>query len=194
MSTGECLSVLWHVSYDHAGVPQLVPLIVESKNIHTAPGVSLTSEQEEIVGSVLDLFAGRPSLPKLALWREDATFSDPVTVATGRAKYSAHWYALERFFREIEQVQHMVVDAGDPILIELTTRYVAKRIGKEQTIDSTVAIYTDASGKIVKVEDRWNSKSPESSAVDGWYRRLVAEIAPRVVDVPKIQEESYDGK
>ena len=46
-------------------------LKIETTNIQTAPGVQLTSEQQTIVGSVLDLFAGRPSLAKLALWTDD---------------------------------------------------------------------------------------------------------------------------
>jgi hypothetical protein len=148
------------------GVPQLPPLNIEAKNIQTAPGVSLTEQQRTIVGSVLDLFAGRPSLRKLALWRDDATFTDPITIATGRDKYSAQWYGLQKAFREIEIERHTVTSAANPILMELRNRYVIRGIGKEQTIDSVVAIYTDASGKIQKVEDRWNGKLPEASVLN----------------------------
>merc|ERR1711964_42621 len=38
-------------------------LKIETKNVQTAPGVTLSEQQNTIVGSVLDLFAGRPSLP-----------------------------------------------------------------------------------------------------------------------------------
>jgi len=55
-----------------------------------------------------------------------------------------------------------VKDAGNPILLDLKTRYVVKGIGKEQTIQSLVAIHTDEQGKISKVEDKWDGKLPES--------------------------------
>lgn len=35
-------------------------LNIENTNIKTAPGVSLEGDQKTLVGSVLDLFAGRP--------------------------------------------------------------------------------------------------------------------------------------
>jgi len=50
------------------------------------------------VGSVLDLFAGRPSLPKLRLWADDATFEDNITVSKGRKQYEAQWVRAVRPF------------------------------------------------------------------------------------------------
>ena len=138
-------------------------LNIETKDVKTAPGVKLSEEQNKIVGSVLDLFAGRPSLPKLRLWRDDATFTDPITIAEGRDKYSAQWYGLQSAFSEIERLNHQVKDAGNPILMDLRTRYVIKGLGKEQLIQSEVAIHLDAEGKIAKVEDKWDGKLPDSS-------------------------------
>lgn len=131
--------------------------------MQTSPGVSLTQQQQTIVGSVLDLFAGRPSLPKLALWRDDATFTDPLTIAQGRDRFAAQWYGLQQAFSEIERQHHSVTDAGNPILMDLKTRYKIKGIGKEQTIQSIVAIHLDEQGKIAKVEDRWDGKLPDSA-------------------------------
>lgn len=138
-------------------------LNIETKDIQTAPGVKLSEQQNTLVGSVLDLFAGRPSLKKLALWRDDATFTDPITIAQGRDKYAAQWYGLQSAFSEIERLHYQVKDAGNPILMDLKTRYVVKGIGKEQTIESVVAIHTDDQGKISKVEDKWNGKLPEGA-------------------------------
>jgi hypothetical protein len=138
-------------------------LNIENTNISTAPGVSLSSQQQTIVGSILDLFAGRPSLQKLALWRDDATFEDPLTVAQGREKYQAQWYGLQSAFSEIERQYHSVKDAGNPLLVDLKTRYVIKGIGKEQIVSSVVAIHLDGEGKIQKVEDKWDGKLPEGS-------------------------------
>lgn len=66
-------------------------LKLESTDIKTAPGVELSSDQRTIVSSVLDLFAGRPSLAKLQLWKDDAVFADPITIAEGRKQYEPQW-------------------------------------------------------------------------------------------------------
>lgn len=68
-------------------------LKIENTNINTGPGVTLSEQQRTIVGSVLDLFAGRPSLAKLALWKDDAVFRDPIATANGRKEFAPQWYA-----------------------------------------------------------------------------------------------------
>lgn len=69
-------------------------LKIENTNIKTADGVDLSSQQKTLVGSVLDLFAGRPSLTKLDLWKDDAVFRDPIATATGRKEFAPQWYVL----------------------------------------------------------------------------------------------------
>jgi hypothetical protein len=145
------------------GIPDQSSLKIENTNVETAPGVSLSSQQQTIVGSILDLFAGRPSLQKLALWRDDATFEDPITIAQGREKYQAQWYGLQSAFSEIERQHHSVKDAGNPILMDLKTRYVIKGINKEQIVSSVVAIHLDGEGKIQKVQDKWDGKLPDGA-------------------------------
>ena len=66
-------------------------LKIESTDVKTAPGVELSQEQRTLVGSVLDLFAGRPSLAKLQLWHDDAIFTDPINHAKGRKEFEAQW-------------------------------------------------------------------------------------------------------
>lgn len=170
------------------GIPSTTGLNIETKDIQTAPGVSLSTDQKTVVGSVLDLFAGRPSLQKLALWRDDATFTDPLTIAEGRDRFAAQWYGLQQAFSEIERLHHSVKDAGNPILLDLKTRYVIKGIGKEQTIQSLVAIHTDGEGRISKVEDKWDGKLPEGSIANA-FRHLNAVTVPKFVNVPKNEEE-----
>lgn len=136
-------------------------LKIESQNVKTAPGVELSSHQKTIVGSVLDLFAGRPSLAKLGLWKDEATFADPITIAEGRAKYEAQWYGLQSAFSEIERLSHEVKDAGNPIRMDMETRYVVKGLGKEQIIKSEIEIWMEGD-KISKVADKWDGKLPDS--------------------------------
>ena len=110
------------------------------------------------------LFAGRPSLKKLKLWAEDAIFSDPITIARGRAQFEPQWYGLQTAFSAIERLSHTVTSSGNPISLDLQNKYTVKGIGKVQVVSSKVDIYVDSkSGLIEKVEDKWNGKLPESS-------------------------------
>jgi hypothetical protein len=134
---------------------------LETKHITTAPGVNLSEHQQTIARSILDLFAGRPSLPKLALWRDDATFTNPLTSATGRKNYSAQWYGLQKAFSEIDCINHQVRDAGNPILIDSRIKYTLRGLGTQQLLQSEVAVHLDEEGKISKVEDRWDGELSE---------------------------------
>jgi hypothetical protein len=149
-------------------------LDIETKHVTTAPGIKLSEHQETIVGSILDLFAGRPSLAKLALWRDDATYSGPLTIATGREKYSAQWYGLRQAFSEIDRLNHQVKDAGNPMLMDMRINYVVRGIDTKQMVQSVVAIYLDDEGKISKVEDRWDGKSSEGSISEVSSRRVLS--------------------
>ncbi|KAL8827809.1 MAG: hypothetical protein Q9191_002966 [Dirinaria sp. TL-2023a] len=136
-----------------------------------------------------DLFAGRPSLKKLSLWDDEGVFEDPLTIATGRKQYEPQWYGLQTAFKEIERLGHEVTDAGNPIGLDLKTRYVVKGIGKEQVISSKVQIYYDkATGKITKVQDKWDGSLPDSSFTNV-FRQLNSVSVPKMVGVPKNDEE-----
>ncbi|KAF2130654.1 hypothetical protein P153DRAFT_375357 [Dothidotthia symphoricarpi CBS 119687] len=166
-------------------------LIPEKAHIQTAPGVTLSDSQHTIVSSILDLFAGSPSLPKLALWRDDATFADNLTVAEGRERYSAQWYGLKQVFSEIDQLSYQVRDAGNPIVMDLRTRYIVKGINKEMTVQSVVNVHLDGEGKISKVEDKWDGELPEGSVANA-FRRLRGVAAPKMVSVPKDDAEDAE--
>jgi hypothetical protein len=181
-------------------------LKIENTNIQTAPSVELSSSQKTLVGCVLDLFAGRPSLAKLQLWKDDAVFEDPITVARGREQYEPQWYGLQTAFSEIERLSHEVTSAGNPIEMDLKTRYVIKGINKEQTIQSKVNIFIE-DDRITKVQDKWDGKLPEGGIQNvslnlgmmygSWltilipqaFRRLNAVSVPKMVGVPKNAEE-----
>ncbi|KAK3054098.1 hypothetical protein LTR09_004876 [Extremus antarcticus] len=162
-------------------------LKIENTNISTRSTAELSSHQKTIVGSILDLFAGRPSLSKLQLWSDGAVFEDPITVAKGRKQYEPQWYGLQSAFSEIERLHHEVTSNGNPIEMDLKTRYVVKGIGKEQVIDSKIKVWTEGE-KIVRVEDKWDGKLPESGIQDA-FRRLNANSVPLMVSVPKNAEE-----
>ncbi|TVY82658.1 hypothetical protein LSUE1_G004510 [Lachnellula suecica] len=176
------------------GGPSAADLDIQSTDVKTAAGVNLSSQQKVLVGSVLDLFKGQPSLKKLQLWTDEATFSDPITKAEGRKQYQAQWYGLQSAFSSIEQLHHSVTSAGNPIMLDLKSKYTVKGIGKEQTIESVVKIFTDSEGsKIVGVEDRWNGDIPEGAFAKA-FRNLNSVAVPAFVGVPKTEKEDAEKR
>ena len=144
--------------------PDFAKYGIETTSIPTAPGVSLDASQKVILGSILDLFAGRPSKRKLTLWSDDASFHDPLTNAEGRKQFEAQWYGLKVAFSEIERLHAEVRSAGDPLEMDLKTRYKVKGLGTEQTIDSRITVSTTGQGegmRIKQVMDKWDGEIQE---------------------------------
>ena len=109
----------------------------------------------------------------MKLWQDNAVFEDPITKAEGRKQYEPQWYGLQAVFSEIERLSHQVTSAGNPIELDLSTRYVVKGIKKEQTINSKVQIHYDkATGTITSVQDKWDGNLPDSSFKDVSFARL----------------------
>ncbi|KAJ4420393.1 hypothetical protein N0V82_004382 [Gnomoniopsis sp. IMI 355080] len=176
-----------------AGSHSFSSLDIKNTSIQTAPGVELTEQQKVTIGSVLDLFEGHPTLAKFSLWSQNATFTDNITVAQGYPKYTAQFYGLPALFKPIQLQHHRVTNAGNPIELEMSNKYVVKGIKKEQIMNSVVRIHVGQDGKIEKVEDRWNGKLPEGAISDA-FRKLNAVTVPAFVKVPKNEEEDNKMK
>lgn len=57
--------------------------------------------------------------------------------------------------------------------MDLKTRYVPKVVSKEQTITSKINIFYDkATGKITKVEDKWDGQLPDSTFKNVSFRAV----------------------
>ncbi|UPK90989.1 hypothetical protein LCI18_001924 [Fusarium solani-melongenae] len=148
-------------STDQPSAPTFKSIGITNTDIHKAAGVQLTPHQEVIIGSVLDLFEGRPSLRHLSLWTPTATFHDPITNAVGFDKFAAQWYGLVALFSPIIIQSHEVTSSGDPISLRLSNKYVLKGLGTEKVMDSVVDIHVGPDGRISRVEDKWNDKLPQ---------------------------------
>ncbi|TDZ27717.1 hypothetical protein C8035_v009476 [Colletotrichum spinosum] len=168
--------------------PSFESIGVKNTDIVQKSGVSLSSQQKVLVGSVLDLFEGNPTLKHLSLWSKNATFQDNITVATGFDKYAAQWYGLPALFDPIRIQSHTVTSAGNPIEFQLKNSYTVKGIKSEQTMESVVQIEVGDDGKIVKVNDKWNNDLPDG-AFSQALRKLNAVTVPAFVKVPKNAEE-----
>ncbi|KAK7972718.1 hypothetical protein PG996_006938 [Apiospora saccharicola] len=155
---------------EKAGSTTFDSFTMKNTNLNEGPGVKLNDQQKIIVSSVLDLFEGNPTQKHLDLWKDDAVFADPLSVAEGRDRFAAQWYGLASLFSPIAIQSHRVISGGNPIEVELTNKYVvASKVplakGKEQLISSRVLIHVDeADGlKITRVEDRWDDKLPDGA-------------------------------
>ena len=135
-----------------------------------------------------------------------------MSIATGYAKYTAQWYGLPALFHPITIQSHKVISAGNPIELELSNKYVIKGVKSEKVINSIVSIHVNSEGKIEKVEDKWNGKLPEGvisevraesfyrcclvvAELTAWaqtFRKINAATAPKIVTVPKTEEEDIE--
>lgn len=130
----------------------------------------MTPHQSLLTCSVLDLFTGHPTKRKLSLWTDDASFHDPLTIATGRKQFEAQWYGLKAITSEIVPEHAEVVSLGNPIELRTRLNYKIKAVGKEQVVESKVLVHTTGKGeqeRITKVEDRWNGDVPP----DGFFAK-----------------------
>lgn len=165
------------------------PLLTQYK-ITTSPsalspnaGVSLTPPQTTILCSILDLFSGTPSKRKLTLWTDSASFHDPLTNATGRKQFEAQWYGLRAAFSSIERLGCKTVSAGNPMEMQLKTKYKVKGLGSEQVVESVIAVHTEGQGeamRVVKVEDKWDGEIKEGP-IKSALRGLNSVTVPAVV-------------
>ncbi|KAI0173011.1 hypothetical protein GGR52DRAFT_572816 [Hypoxylon sp. FL1284] len=142
---------------------------IKNTAISEAPGVALSSRQKLLVGSVLDLFEGSPTLEHLSLWSRDATFADPLTIATGYDQFAAQWYGLPAVFSPIRIQSHRVTSVENPIRLDLTNKYSFKGLNQEQSIRSVVYIYIGQDERIQRVEDRWIGKLPDDTLSEGSF-------------------------
>jgi len=208
MSTG----IPSNTAQAHAASTQQAPSFdtvgVKHTTVNSAPGVTLSPHQSLLIGSVLDLFKGHPTLKHLSLWSPSATFTDPLSIATGYSRFAAQWYGLASLFKPIDLLEHRVVSDKNPIEIEMRTRYTLKAVKKATEIKSVVKIWvgdgTESDlgvkekegvpnaegdrGKIVRVEDLWNGKLPEGVFSEA-FRKINAVTVPVMVKVPKTEEE-----
>ncbi|KAL1863024.1 hypothetical protein Daus18300_008180 [Diaporthe australafricana] len=166
MSTGTPSGTAQAQASADASAPSFSSIGIKRTNIESAPGVNLSEQQKVLVGSVLDLFEGNPTLKHFSLWNKDATFTDNITVAAGYAKYTAQFYGLPALFKPIQLQSHNVKSAGNPIEMDMSNKYVVKGINQEKVMDSVVRIHVGGDGKIEKVEDRWNGELPSGAISD----------------------------
>lgn len=94
---------------------------------------------------------------------------------------------LAAAFSKIEILEHEVVDAGNPIVMNSRIKYVVKGLGTEKTMQSVVNIHTigeEGTMKISGVEDKWDGKIPDGPIANA-FRKLNAKTVPLMTGQPK---------
>ncbi|WYZ45676.1 hypothetical protein EsH8_VIII_000992 [Colletotrichum jinshuiense] len=163
-----------------ANAPSFESIGIKNTDIVQKSGISLSQQQKVLVGSVLDLFEGNPTLKHLSLWSRTATFQDNITVAEGFDKFAAQWYGLPALFDPIKIQSHTVTSAGNPIELNLKNSYTVKGVKTEQVMESVVQIQVGDDGKITKVSDKWNNNLP-----DGAFSQVRTEFNVSVLSAAK---------
>ena len=51
--------------------------VIINAEVAVEPGVTIDAERRKLVGVVLDLFQGKPSLYKMSFFADDAVYEDP---------------------------------------------------------------------------------------------------------------------
>lgn len=166
---------------------------ISATNIEVASGVKeLGNQRQQLVGSVLDLFSGQPSLYKLGFWRQDAHFEDPITTAKGYDAYAAQWYGLAAAFTSV--TKHHEVTKNEEELIEMDLEQEYKAAGVTKLMKSKIVIELDNEGKIKHLTDKWNGNDMPSGMLATWGRKANAATVPKFVSVPKNEQEEAEKK
>lgn len=95
---------------------------IQNKDIHTAPGVTLTDTQRYHVGLVLDLFQAKGTTTKLTQgFTEDAVYEDAFATAKNREEVAGQLLGLPVVCKSSETIRHEVVSVkplSDPDVIK----------------------------------------------------------------------------
>lgn len=161
-------------------------------DINTAPGIKLDNHRQQLLGSVLDLFSGHPSLYKLSFWRQDAHFEDPITTAKGYDAYAAQWYGLAAMFTSTTKKHEVTKSDESNFEFDLEQEY--KSAGITKLMKSKIVIELDGEGKIQHLTDKWNGEDMPTSMVATWARKANAATVPKFVSVPKNEHEEAEKK
>lgn len=165
---------------------------ISATDINTAPGIKLDTHRQQLVGSVLDLFSGQPSLYKLSFWRQDAHFEDPITTAKGYDAYAAQWYGLAAIFTSTTKRHEVTKSESSSIEMDLEQEY--KAAGATKLMKSKIVIELDGEGKIQHLTDKWNGQDMPTGMLATWGRKANAATVPKLVSVPKTEQEEAEKK
>ncbi|CAG7852602.1 SubName: Full=Uncharacterized protein {ECO:0000313/EMBL:CCA75315.1} [Serendipita indica DSM 11827] len=155
-------------------------------------GLILEGKRKQVLEDVIELFCSRPTLEIFQRsWREDAVFEDPLSKCEGYPQYAAQWFGMPKAFPQSVNKLHRVLSSThnpNRIVYYQEQEYTIRGLGTKKLMKSTVVIELDDDDKIVKLDDKWNSKEHPTNFVAMFFRRLNARTMPWLVSVPKLEK------
>ncbi|KAH9923257.1 uncharacterized protein B0H18DRAFT_909923, partial [Fomitopsis serialis] len=165
--------------------------IIINASVAVAPGVAIDEHRRTLVGVVLDLFQGKPSLHKMSFFAEDAVYEDPVAKSVGRISIAAQFYGLPELVRA-STTESARITASDARTTSFHVRqaFTPKLVPKTIAFDTVMTITVDAAGKIAHWQDRPSEGIPAGgSGLAEWMRETQSELTKAVLTLPKDEEE-----
>ncbi|ORY74789.1 hypothetical protein BCR35DRAFT_281121 [Leucosporidium creatinivorum] len=155
----------------------------------TDHGIKQEPARASLVQDVLLLFQAKVTNENLQKnWDDAAVFEDPIAIAKGREQFSAQWWGMPKALPKSETIAWKVTK-DEPSLIEYEQRqrYTLPLIHSPKVVESLVHIELNPStGKILRLEDRWDGKPIPSGGITKTFRELNGKyFTPTMVSVPK---------
>lgn len=90
--------------------------------------------------------------------------------------------------------KHHEVTKSEDKLIEMDLEQEYKSAGITKLMKSKIVIELDSEGKISHLTDKWNGDEMPSGMLATWGRKANAATVPKLVSVPKSEQEEAEKK
>lgn len=140
------------------------------------PTRSPNAEVKKVVDDILLLYQLKPSEQAYQHYRNDAIFSDPLSIAKGLGSIKSQFNGMPKIFSESTTEASAILEnqpshRPNTISLDLTQRYVFKVPKSEKTIRSIVTLLRDDQGKIQRHDEEWGGEK-NKTASDGFMGKL----------------------
>ncbi|TFY67778.1 hypothetical protein EVJ58_g1405 [Rhodofomes roseus] len=168
--------------------------IITNASVDVAPGVTIDDHRRTLVGVVLDLFQGKPSLYKMDFFAEDAVYEDPVAKSVGRTSIAGQFYGLPELFRSsVTKSAQITASDAHTTSFRVLHEFTPKLVPKTVSFDTVMTITVDAAGKITHWRDRPSAGIPDGgSGLAEWLRTKQSELTKAVLSLPNDEEEDLE--
>ncbi|ORY81015.1 hypothetical protein BCR37DRAFT_388031 [Protomyces lactucae-debilis] len=142
-------------------------------NFKSLPTREASGSEKTIIEEVLSLYQCKPTEKAYSHYAENAVFSDPVSIAQGKAVIQSQFNGMPKIFKQSDTKECRVLDdksKPNAIVLDLTQHYVFKLGNFEKTLNSLITLELQ-NGMIQRHEEQWDGK-PNATAADGFFGKL----------------------
>ncbi len=127
--------------------------------------------REEIVSDILNLYNSNPTTESFRHYALNAQFEDPLQYSGSLSSIKSAFKFLPKIFIDTQVIKSDADIEGNPMKLNLETRYEWKGIKKETVIRSIVLLTLNNQEQIIRHEERWNGE-PIPNAESGFFGRI----------------------